>query len=155
MNAPPRNDKPFKRNTRGIGLTYSNVEQQLKNNNNFYRRVEAEEGRLAFILPTKQQMAHALLNLPENDPQHIIVCQETHQDGACHFHIYIQWLVPHANVDTKYFDIFGMHPNIIQMKHQEDWIAYIQKQDTQPFIWVPIYFLGDSDDEGDTQEVQE
>jgi len=151
MNAPARNQGQFKRNTRGIGLTYSNVEQQLKNNNAFYRRVEQNESQLAFVLPTKQQIAHALLNLKDNDPQHIIVCQETHQDGACHFHVYIQWLAPHSNVDERYFDIYGMHPNIIQVRNQEDWVAYIQKQDTVPFTWVPIFFLGDSDDEGYSQ----
>jgi hypothetical protein len=152
MNAPPRNALPIKRNIKGVGLTYSNLEQQLKDNPLFQRRVTANDERLAFVLPTKEQLCLELLRLPENDPHHIIVSCEAHQDGARHFHVYIQWLAPHSNVDTRYFDVWGMHPNIVQVINQDNWVKYIQKEDASPFIWVPIIFITDSDDEGIDQE---
>lgn len=154
MNAPARNNAPIKRNIKGVGLTYSNVEQQLKNHPLFNRQVTRDDGNLAFVLPTKQQICGALLQLEGNDPHHIVVAQETHKEGAAHFHVYIQWLAPHSNVEPTYFDLWGMHPRVDQIINQDNWIKYIQKEDPVPFIWVPIYFLAD-DDEGYTTESTE
>lgn len=151
-NAPARNTKPIKRDIKGVGLTYSNLEQQLKDNPIFQRRVLANDPRTTFVLPTREQLCLELLRLHGNDPHHIVVAQEHHQDGTLHFHVYIQWLTPHSNVDTSYFDVWGMHPNIQQIRHQDDWVKYIQKEDASPFIWVPIIFITDSDDEGIDQE---
>lgn len=156
MNPPPapaRNNLPIRRNIRGVGLTYSNIQQQLQGNPIFQRRVQLQDDEdWAFVPPTRHQLALQLLQLPDNDPQHIIVAQEHHQDGALHFHVYIQWLVPHANVGTDYFDIWGMHPNIVQVINQDNWVRYIQKEDAAPFIWVPIFFLDASDDSGNDSE---
>lgn len=142
---------PFKRNIKGLGLTYSNVNQQLKNHPAFTRRVVISEEDEASVLPTREQICQALLNLPGNNPQHVVVAQELHQDGNIHFHCYLQWLEPHSNVDANYFNLWGMHPNVQQIKQQEDWLNYIQKEDVTPFVWVPITYLT-SDDEGYTSE---
>lgn len=139
----------FKRNTKGIGLTYSNIEQQFKNHlNGELTCSRGEDCTCGEFVPDKAWLAQELLQLPGNDPHHIIVAEEKHQDGARHFHVYIQWLAPAADVRADYFDIRGMHPNIQQIKNQSDWVNYIQKEDVQPFVWVPILFLDDSDDEG-------
>lgn len=148
MNTPTNNNQPpvqaregqFKRNIKGIGLTYSNIEQQIQ------RRTETGD-QLTWV-PTKSWLCQQILNLPGNDPHHIIVAEEKHKDGSTHFHCYVQWLAPHSNVDHRYFDIEGMHPNIQQIQDQGLWVGYIQKQDVNPFIWVPIIFMDDSDDEG-------
>jgi len=137
---PNATNLTFQRNIRGIGLTYSQVDQQLARNPNLPSFMN---GTI-----TKAQLCHALLQLPGNDPHHIIVAEEDHKDGNKHFHCYLQWLVPHPPVGPLYFDVFGMHPRVDQIENQDWWVGYIQKKDVEPYRWVPIIYIGDSDDEG-------
>lgn len=138
----------FKRNIRGIGLTYSNVNQQLKDHPRF-TNINVVNGRVTETprLPDHEEILRAIQDLPDNNPQFILVAQEYHLTGELHYHCYIQWLEPHDDVTQEYFDLWGMHPNIQQIRDQQDWINYCKKDDMAPLEWVKHLF-DSTDDEG-------
>lgn len=79
-------------------------------------------------------------------PAKMRIAEEKHQDGAFHYHMYLQWVGRVVEVDHKFFDIDGLHPNIQQLRNPHAWNQYIQKDD-DPLEWVVTIYL-DSDDEG-------
>jgi len=131
----------FKLNSKGIGLTYSNVAQQLE------RREEGEDGPVSYYDSMKRFF---LLKLRALDPEpiRVIVSEENHQDGSKHYHCFCQWL-GESRVDHTFFDFCGMHPNIQQLtKHRQAWINYIKKEDFTPEEWVKVIDLDSDYDEG-------
>lgn len=132
MNTPTNTQLPqepltalFRRNMRGIGLTYSNVAQQLG-------KEDWDED-----CPTKIDVGHALLEL-QGEIDYMQVAEELHKDGSVHYHVLIQWLTPHSPVAANFFDVLGLHPNIQQLKDINAWQKYINKEDSFPFVFVNI-----------------
>lgn len=125
-------------NSKGLGLTYSNVAQQLAH------REQGEDGPLVQYGSVKEGLQLFLINL-EPKPVNVRIAEEKHQDGAYHYHVYISWLGNHR-CDTHFFDWRGVHPNIQILRNPFAWNKYIEKDD-DPLEWVMIINL-DSDDEG-------
>lgn len=123
-------------NSKGLGLTYSNVAQQLQ--------VRDADGIPTNWPSMKGHLLYFLRTL-EPTPVRIRVAEEQHQDGAFHYHVFIQWLGNHR-VDHRHFDWRGVHPNIQFLRNPRAWNRYIEKDD-DPLEWVLTIAL-DSDDEG-------
>lgn len=68
---------------------------------------------------------------------HILVGQESHQDGHPHLHVYVGFQTKPNIRDQKFFDIEGFHPNIA-IRPKKIAIQYVTKQDKNPkgnFEW--------------------
>lgn len=126
-------------NSKGLGLTYSNVAQQLR-----YQESYNPPGRPSSWSSMKDALL-AFLVSSDPKPVQVRIAEEKHQDGSYHYHVYIAWLGNHR-VDHRHFDWRGVHPNIQFLRNPRAWNRYIEKDDT-PLEWV-LTILLDSDDEG-------
>lgn len=68
------------------------------------------------------------------------VCKEHHQDGKVHWHVYVKFDSIIDTTNPRFFDINGVHPNIISGTPGKGWISYLDKQgdvetniDSDPF----------------------
>jgi len=130
---------PFVLNHEGIGLTYSNVAQQLL--------TRSDDGGTIAWSSMKDRFGYFLRTL-DPPPIAVMVSEETHQDGSFHYHALVRWLGPEQRVDHRFFDYMGIHPNIQQLNDMFAWKTYIEKQDQDPYKWVLTINLDESDDEG-------
>lgn len=70
-----------------------------------------------------------------------ILCREKHESGKHHYHAYIKFAEKLETENVKFFDINGVHPNIIR-KPGTGWITYCAKDDDyitnfyEPCPWV-------------------
>lgn len=127
---------PFVCNGKGIGLTYSNVAQQLER--------EATTNGLVTVNSTREALLFHLRML-EPHPVKVMVSQETHQDGSHHYHAMCQWLGAPVRVGPRHFDWNGIHPNIQQLNRPQAWDNYLRKEDEEPLEWVLTIALDDDD----------
>jgi len=56
-----------------------------------------------------------------------LIGRELHQNGTEHYHVYIKYADKLDISDPRHFDIFGVHPNIIDGIPGKGWMAYCAK----------------------------
>lgn len=127
--------RTFKLNGRGIGLTYSNVAQQLLRRT-YHGELDVDSMRGALLNHLRYLEPH---------PVKVMVSMEHHRDGSVHFHAMCQWLGREVEVDHRHFDYEGCHPNIQQLRNPHAWDRYLRKEDQEPLEWVLTIALDDDD----------
>lgn len=132
-----------------ILLTYPRVKDQMVRNS-----VELkEDGSVEYIVDDQLCRAGSikdffLCSLLQVDPQPvcIIVALEKHRDGNEHIHCFVQW-IDKRSFPATYFDIQGIHPNVVMLNHAGKGRNYCRKEDKQYLQWVKCFDL-ECDEEG-------
>lgn len=57
-----------------------------------------------------------------------LVSKEQHQNGKTHWHAFVEYDKKLNTTDTRYFDLLGVHPNIIKPARGHGWEAYVAKK---------------------------
>lgn len=115
----------------GLGLTYSNWDQQVRN----MTPSNAIEYNKWLIDHPAESMKERILKLlawklVDFRVGQIMVAEEHHKDDAVHFHCYVNFIVQDGKfIRSDDLDIFGIHPNIEQLRKKDAWINYIKKED--------------------------
>lgn len=64
----------------------------------------------------------------------IVVARELHKDGEPHLHVACEFANKLNIKDSRYFDIEGKHPNIQPLKKMRECLAYVTKEDSEPYV---------------------
>lgn len=72
-------------------------------------------------------------------PSQYVICRELHENGKFHFHAWVKFDTKVETRDVHFFDVCGVHPNIILPKG--GWLDYVQKagdfiSNLEPDPWV-------------------
>lgn len=114
--------------TKHIGLTYSNVDQQVKNltptqHAEYMEWKNDNERPLELMILNKLVAKFMDKGVRLN---HGIVAREEHKDGNVHFHAYFS-CVEDQLVHVRDFDICGIHPSVENVRNPFAWKSYIKK----------------------------
>ena len=64
----------------------------------------------------------------------IVVARELHKDGEPHLHVACEFANKLNIKDSRYFDIEGKHPNVQPLKKMRECLAYVTKEDEEPYV---------------------
>jgi len=124
-----------------LGLTYSNVDQQATNLQ-LPPLDHTDSGDTLGGNSFRAEIFDLLHNINPRLPSKIHIARERHADGGIHYHVYVEWFGVHTTVDSRAFDIRGIHPSIEQLRNPYAWQQYISKEE-HPFEWVQVIDLDD------------
>lgn len=101
----------FQFNSKSICLTYSNVDKQQQ-------QQSIDSTRIAEFL----RSVHNSIGI-----QYLIVAQESHKDGAQHFHAGVLLQSALRTRDKRFWDIGCIHPNVQSARQFLQWVKYVKK----------------------------
>lgn len=85
-------------------------------------------------IATRQVLFDAL-NAHGDGIKECIIAQESHANGAPHYHCYVKFNKRVQTVNVKFFDVCGVHPNIGNDPSRVEWWEYITKDDIAPLVF--------------------
>ena len=84
---------------------------------------------------TKESLANYLVRQNPYDrkvyPEKYLICEQTYQDGAPHFHAILVYPRRKEVTNQTAFDYLGIHPNIQTMRNMKAALTYVHKQDSE------------------------
>jgi len=140
-----KGEKRFNMTYIGLGVTYSNWDQQVRN----LPPTKLAEYQAWVAQDAETPIKHRLMNylvdkLMEKRVGQVMVAQENHEDGSIHFHAYVNFIIQDGKyIRQDYLDLFGIHPNIEQLENKHAWVAYINKQDKDLVQFFEVLDLTD------------
>jgi hypothetical protein len=91
---------------------------------------------------SKEALAKYLMNQNSNErtlkPEKYLICEQMYGSGEPHFHVILVYPKRKAITSPKYYDYLGIHPNIQKMRNMKAALAYVYKDDLNPYTNMDI-----------------
>lgn len=71
-------------------------------------------------------------------PEKYLVCQQRYASGQAHFHVILVYPRRKQVTSQDAFDYLGIHPNIQPMRNMKAALAYVYKEDLQPYTNMDV-----------------
>lgn len=109
----------FQFNSKTICLTYSNVSKQANQGNRSQEHL---------LLPDATSITQFIRDKHQREGiQYLCVSTERHKDGERHYHCAIKLKQPLRTRNQRFWDIFGLHPNVQSARQFTAWVKYVKK----------------------------